>query len=94
MDFVFTVCDQAAGEICPVWPGRPITAHWGVADPAAVEGAEIERWEAFRRAFHELENRIKIFVNLRIEALDRLSLKKKVDEIGRITVTRPLEERA
>jgi arsenate reductase len=83
MDFVFTVCDQAAQEPCPVWPGHPTTAHWGVPDPAAVEGAELEKREAFRRAFRELENRIKIFVNLRVEALDRLSLKKKVEEIGR-----------
>jgi arsenate reductase len=86
MDFVFTVCDRAAAEPCPAWLGDPITAHWGVADPAAVEGTELERREAFRRAFRELENRIKIFVSLRIEALDRLALKQKVDEIGVTTV--------
>jgi protein-tyrosine-phosphatase len=94
MDFVFTVCDQAASEPCPVWPGRPMTAHWGVADPAAVDGTERERREAFRRAFRELENRIKIFVDLRVEALDRLALKKRLDEIGRIDIADPLEKGA
>jgi protein-tyrosine-phosphatase len=94
MDFVFTVCDQAAKEPCPVWPGQPMTAHWGVADPAAVNGTEREKREAFRRAFRELENRIKIFVNLRVEALDRIALKRKVDEIGRIRATDPVKEGA
>ena len=94
MDFVFTVCDQAAKEPCPVWPGQPMTAHWGVADPAAVIGTEMEKQEAFRRAFRELENRIKIFVNLRVEALDRIALKRKVDEIGRIRATDPVKEGA
>jgi arsenate reductase len=89
IDFAFTVCDQAAREPCPVWPGQPMTAHWGVPNPAAVEGSEVEQRNAFRRAFRELENRIKIFVNLRVEALDRLSLKKKVDEIGRISILNP-----
>src|ERR1700745_4041252 len=74
MDFVFTVCDQAAGEVCPIWPGEPITAHWGVADPAAVEDPE-KRRQAFRAALRELETRIKLFVNLRVDALDRLALK-------------------
>ena len=83
MDFVFTVCDQAANEPCPAWPGQPMTAHWGMADPAAVEGSEREKREAFRRALRELENRIKIFVNLRVDALSRIALKRKVDEIGR-----------
>src|SRR5579862_5829477 len=69
MDFVFTVCDQAAAEPCPIWPGQPMSAHWGVPDPAAVEGSEVEKREAFRRALRELENRIKIFSSLRIEAL-------------------------
>lgn len=82
MDFVFTVCDQAAAEQCPMWPGQPMTAHWGLADPAAVEGTELEKREAFRRAFRELDNRIKIFVSLRIDALDRMALKKEVDRIG------------
>ena len=84
MDFVFTVCDQAAAEVCPIWPGQPITAHWGVPDPAAVEGSEAEARQAFRSAFRALEARIKLFTSLRVEALDRLSLKRRVDEIGRI----------
>lgn len=83
MDFVFTVCDQAAAEPCPMWPGQPMTAHWGLADPAAVDGTELEKREAFRRAFRELENRIKIFVSLRIGALDHMALKKEVDRIGK-----------
>jgi arsenate reductase (thioredoxin) len=83
MDFVFTVCDQAAGEICPVWPGNPITAHWGVPDPAAVEGTEDQRKRAFRDACRQLEARIKLFVALPIEKLDRMSLKHRADEIGR-----------
>ncbi len=82
MDFVFTVCDKAAAEVCPIWPGQPITAHWGVPDPAAVEGDEITRLNAFRRTFRELENRIKIFVSLPIAALDRLKLKRELDRIG------------
>ncbi len=87
MDFVFTVCDQAAAEPCPIWPGQPMTAHWGVADPAAAEGTEVEKREAFRVAFREMENRIKAFASLRVEALDRIALKKKLDEIGRAHVT-------
>ncbi len=83
LDFVFTVCDKAAAEICPVWPGQPMTAHWGVADPAAVEGAETEKWLAFRDAFKVLENRIKIFVSLPLASLDRLKLQQRLDEIGR-----------
>jgi arsenate reductase len=84
MDFVFTVCDNAANEVCPVWPGQPMTAHWGVADPAAVEGDEVSRINAFRTALRELENRIKIFVSLPITSLDRLKLQQKLDEIGRM----------
>jgi arsenate reductase len=84
MDFVFTVCDQAAGEVCPVWPGNPVTAHWGVPDPAATEGAEAERRRAFRDAYVALENRIKLFVALPIEKLDRMAIKRNVDEIGRL----------
>ena len=83
MDFVFTVCNQAAGETCPVWPGNPVTAHWGVPDPAAVEGAEAEQRRAFRDAYLALENRIKRFVALPIDKLDRLAIKRNVDEIGR-----------
>ena len=84
MDFVFTVCDQAAGEVCPVWPGQPVTAHWSLPDPAAVEGPEVEKQQAFREAFCTLENRIKIFTCLRPEGLDRLSLQRRANEIGRI----------
>ena len=84
MDFVFTVCDQAAGEACPVWPANPVTAHWGVPDPAALDGSEVEQRKAFRSAFLALESRIKIFVALPIDSLDRLAVKQKVDEIGRL----------
>jgi len=83
LDFVFTVCDNAAGEVCPIWPGQPITAHWGVEDPAAAQGSEAERWLAFRRAFNALDNRIKIFLSLPIASLDRMKLKQRLDEIGR-----------
>jgi protein-tyrosine-phosphatase len=83
MDFIFTVCDQAAGEPCPVWPGNPMTAHWGVPDPAAVEGSEIEQRQAFRDGFRALENRIKLFTSLSMPALDRLALKRELDSIGR-----------
>ena len=82
LDFVFTVCDNAAGEQCPFWPGQPMTAHWGVEDPAAVEGTDTEKWLAFRKVFRELENRIRIFVNLKISSLDRLSLQNRLQEIG------------
>jgi arsenate reductase (thioredoxin) len=84
MDFVFTVCNQAAGEVCPVWPGNPVTAHWGVPDPAAVEGTETEKRRAFREAYLVLESRIKLFTSLRLEALDRLAIERNVDEIGRL----------
>jgi protein-tyrosine-phosphatase len=84
MDFIFTVCDQAAGEVCPVWPGTPMTAHWGVADPAVVVGTAAQQAFAFRRAFSELSNRINLFANLRIEDLDKLALKRRLDEIGRV----------
>ncbi len=83
MDSVFTVCDQAAGESCPLWPGNPVTAHWGVPDPAAVEGTGAERRRAFSDAYLALESRIKIFVALPIDKLDRLAIKRSVDEIGR-----------
>ena len=82
MDFVFTVCDNAAAETCPVWPGQPMTAHWGIADPAAVEGNDIMKKAAFAKAFSELENRISIFVNLPFESLDKLHLQKHLDQIG------------
>jgi|SRR6516162_4576426 arsenate reductase len=86
MDFVFTVCDQAAGEICPMWPGNPVTAHWGVPDPAAVEGPAAEKTRAFRYAYQALESRIKLFTSLRLEALDRMAIKRKVDEIGHLRI--------
>jgi arsenate reductase len=83
MDLVITVCDQAAGEVCPVWPGRPVTAHWGLPDPSAVEGSDDERRKAFRRTYIELQNRIRILLSLPIEKLDRLALKQKLDSVGR-----------
>jgi len=89
MDFVFTVCDQAAGEVCPVWPGNPVTAHWGIPDPAAVEGTEEGRRQAFREAYQRLEARIKLFVALPIDKLDRLALKRHADQIGRSEPEQP-----
>jgi arsenate reductase len=83
LHFVFTVCDNAANEVCPVWPGQPMTAHWGIADPAAVEGTDEEKRRAFRSAFRELDARIKTFANLRLDLLDRLALQQKLDAIGR-----------
>jgi protein-tyrosine-phosphatase len=83
LDFVFTVCDNAAGEVCPYWPGQPVTAHWGVADPAAVEGSGTEKWVAFRDAFRLLDNRIKIFTSLPLDSLDRIRLKERLDAIGK-----------
>lgn len=84
MDFVFTVCDSAAGEACPIWPGRPMTAHWGIEDPAAIEGADIEKESAFVTAFRYLKNRIAIFINLPIRSLDKMALNAKLREIGHI----------
>jgi arsenate reductase (thioredoxin) len=83
MHFVFTVCDQAAAEPCPVWPGQPMTAHWGVHDPAGVQGTEEERRKAFLKAYTELYRRISLFTCLPIETLSNLALKEKLDEIGR-----------
>jgi arsenate reductase (thioredoxin) len=83
MDFVFTVCDNAANEVCPVWPGQPMTAHWGLPDPAAVEGTEAERHLAFADAYRMLLNRISVFTSLPMKSLDRLALQKRLDEIGR-----------
>jgi arsenate reductase len=88
MDFVFTVCDQAAGEVCPIWPGNPITAHWGVRDPAAFEGPLSQRIEAFRGAHRALENRIKLLVTLPLDKLDRMAAKRSVDKIGQVGVSR------
>jgi protein-tyrosine-phosphatase len=87
MDFV-TVCDQAAGEVCLTWPGNPITAHWGVPDPAAVEGIGDQRRQAFRDAYRQLEARIKLFVALPIEKFDRMAIKREVDRIGRAHIAR------
>src|SRR5271170_4372943 len=84
LDFVFTVCDNAAGEACPYWPGQPVTAHWGVVDPAAVDGTETQKWEAFRRAFRVLENRIRLFVSLPVATLDKMALKARMDAIGKV----------
>ena len=89
LDFVFTVCDNAAGEVCPYGPGQPMTAHWGVEDPAAVEGSEIEKWFAFRQTFKELESRIKIFTSLPILSLDRIKLQERLDAIGRSRTEEP-----
>ena len=83
MHFIFTVCDSAAGETCPVWPGHPVTAHWGVADPAAVQGSDEEKRRAFLDAFRLLSNRIRLFINLPFERLERRALEQKLDQIGR-----------
>jgi arsenate reductase len=83
LDFVFTVCDNAAGEVCPIWPGQPMTAHWGQPDPAAVEGTDLDKTNAFREAFRMLERRIEMFTSLPIASLDQLSLGHKVREIGK-----------
>ena len=82
LDFVITVCDNAAGEVCPIWPGQPMTAHWGVPDPAAVEGPPVEIALAFNETYRLLNNRIGLFNDLPIASLDRLSLKRRMDEIG------------
>ena len=83
LDFVFTVCDQAAQEVCPIWPGQPMTAHWGVPDPAAATGTDAEISRAFYEAYRQLNNRISLFVALPLARLDKLALKKRLDEIGR-----------
>lgn len=82
MDFVFTVCDSAAAEPCPVWPGQPMTAHWGMPDPAAVEGSDDEKLRAFRETLIALKSRIGLFINLPITSLDRLKLQQKLEDIG------------
>src|SRR5476651_2227640 len=78
LDFIFTVCDNAAGEVCPVWPGKPMTAHWGIEDPAAANGTDAEKWAAFRKALKELENRIKLFINLPVASLDKITLQRQI----------------
>ena len=82
LDFVFAVCDNAANEVCPIWPGQPITAHWGIADPASVRGSEEERARAFRDAFFLLDRRISLFLSLPMSSVDNLSLKRELDKIG------------
>ncbi|MCS0497058.1 arsenate reductase ArsC [Ancylobacter sp. MQZ15Z-1] len=90
MDFVFTVCDAAAGEACPVWPGQPMTAHWGIEDPAAVEGNDLQKEAAFVAAFRHLRNRISVFAALPIASLDRMTLGARLAEIGQLQgTTRP-----
>ena len=84
LDFVFTVCDNAAGEVCPIWPGQPMTAHWRIEDPAAVEGSDEEKRSAFSTASRLLQNRISLFTSLRFARLDELAIKRKLDEIGRL----------
>jgi arsenate reductase (thioredoxin) len=83
IDFIFTVCDNAAGEVCPIWPGKPMTAHWGIADPAAVQGTEAEKAFAFRKTLNELETRVKLFTSLPIGSLDGMTLQAKLREIGK-----------
>jgi arsenate reductase (thioredoxin) len=84
IDFIFTVCDNAAGETCPIWPGKPATAHWGIPDPAHVEGGDEARRAAFKKASEQLARRIQLFLSLPIDKLDKLALKEKLAEIGRI----------
>lgn len=83
LQFVFTVCDRAASEVCPFWPGQPMTAHWGIEDPASVEGSDELKIRAFHKAFNELDARIKIFTSLRIDMLDRMALQQQLDAIGK-----------
>jgi len=87
LDFVITVCDNAAKEVCPVWPGQPISAHWGVPDPAAVEGSDADKERAFREAFFMLERRISLFLCLPLASLDSLALKKELDSIGKTSTS-------
>ena len=84
LDFVFTVCDNAANEVCPLWPGQPMNAHWGMPDPAAVDGSEAEKRYAFAEAVRTLKQRLTIFMNLPLEVLDKMSLQKEIDEIGTV----------
>lgn len=87
MDFVITVCDKAAGEVCPVWPGQPISAHWGFEDPAAVEGDDESKRRAFAKIFRQITNRVRIFTSLPLEKLDRLAIKRELDDIGHTPVS-------
>lgn len=94
MDFVFSVCDKTLEAACPVWPGHPVTADWGIDDPARVEGDNATRQQAFRKAFYAMRSRIQLFANLPIASLDRLSLQSKVDSIGRLDATNSNEQHA
>ena len=87
LDFVFTVCDNAAGEVCPIWPGKPMTAHWGIEDPAAVTGSDAEKRKAFSAAFILLQRRISLFTSLPLAKLDAFAIKREVDQIGRLRET-------
>jgi len=87
MDFIITVCDNAAGEVCPVWPGQPITAHWGFEDPAAVEGNDDDKRRAFTKTFRHIMNRVRIFVSLPLDKLDKLAIKSEMDDIGHLRDT-------
>jgi len=87
LDFIFTVCDKAAGEVCPFWPGQPMSAHWGVEDPAAVDGSEDEKRKAFTNVFRVLNRRISLFMSLPLEKLDALTLKREMDQIGLVRET-------
>jgi len=82
MDFVFTVCDNAAGEACPLWPGQPMTAHWGIADPASIEGTDLDKERAFIEAFRFMRNRIQAFISLPMSAIDKMALKQELSTIG------------
>lgn len=87
LDFVFTVCDNAAGGVCPIWPGQPMTAHWGIPDPAAATGSQVDIARAFANAYGAMNNRIAVFANLPLESLDRLSLQARLDGIGTASET-------
>lgn len=84
IDFVFTVCDNAAGEVCPIWPGRPMTAHWGIPDPAAAEGSDDDKRKAFFMAYNQLSKRLSLFVNLPLERLDKMTLQQQLKDIGAV----------
>jgi len=84
VDFVFTVCDNAAGEVCPIWPGKPMTAHWGIEDPAAVEGNDTDKRKAFVKAYTEMNRRISLFTSLPLAKLDAMAIKRELDQIGRL----------
>jgi len=83
-NFVFTVCDNAAGEVCPIWPGQPMTAHWGIEDPAAMEGSDEDKRKAFTKAFVEMNRRISLFISLPLAKLDAMAIKRELDQIGRL----------